>query len=435
MTRVAASLMIVTLWSGTASAATFQICVKIDIQTNDSGRTANGITEDKWVGADDPTEYLVTGRGFRVKVEQGAWVQTFDSHPETGCFAFERTSSTGFDVRVYGFATDSGGNAVRIHDAGSSTSSAYPGGTYSALWSDQTLSSSQPNTYVLDGRASDRWTTIAAAAYGLFRYHDGNSGKTISIGFNEGNCNSSGSIYNNAENYIESDASHLFRIGRCAGTTSDAREKMIVTHEQGHAMLRLFYGYDGDDAPRSQTYQPPASVTLASPPQGGRCWDADGGFDSYGMNTLEWNSQAFKEAFADFYSAKVWNTKAARATYTYRGSAYDLEKWDNVGDTHDWGGFTVNWCGSSANNVTTKGDMLRFLWDFYTLTGCASQPNRLDMMRIYRAVRENHRDGTYPLTASNYDLALEYAIENSVPTLSSCEQTGYNAYAGWNGVF
>ena len=92
-------------------------------------------------------------------------------------------------------------------------------------------------------------------------------------------------------------------------------------------------------------------------------------------------------------------------------------------------------CGSAANNVTTKGDMLRFLWDFYTLTGCASQPNRLDMMRVYRAVRENHRDGTYPLTASNYDLALEYAIENSIASLSGCEQTGFDAYADWNGVF
>ena len=39
-----------------------------------------------------------------------------------------------------------------------------------------------PNIYVLDGRAADRWTTIAAAAYGLYRYHDGNAGKTLSIG-------------------------------------------------------------------------------------------------------------------------------------------------------------------------------------------------------------------------------------------------------------
>ncbi len=62
------------------------------------------------------------------------------------------------------------------------------------------------------------------------------------------------------------------------------------------------------------------------------------------MNSLEWNSQAFKEAFADFYSAKVWNEKDARGTYTFRGIAYDLEDWDNVNDIHNWGGFTLNFC-------------------------------------------------------------------------------------------
>ena len=283
---------------------------------------------------------------------------------------------------------------------------------------------------MLDGRASDRWTTIAAAAFGLHRYHDGNAGKTISIGFDEGDCNDSGSIHGNAPNYIESNDAHLIRIGRCAGTSSDAREKMLVTHEQGHAMLRMYYGFDGDDAPRDQTYQPPNTITNATPPQGSNCWNVS----SYDMSSLEWNSQAFKEAFADFYSARVWNVNDARGTYTYRGTAYDLEVWDNVGNTGGSGGFTENWCGSTANGVTTKGDMLRFLWDVYTLTGCPSQPSQLDMLEIYRMVRENHRDGTFPLTNPNYDLALEFAIENSVAGLSGCQQTAYDGYAGWNGL-
>ena len=425
------------LLSSPAAAATFQICVVADVQATDAALTANGVTEDKWIGAADTDEYQVVGRGFRVRVRQGAWVQDYDSHPETGCFSFDRASANGFDIRVYGFATDSAGNRVRIHDGQTDTSSWYPGATYSALWQNQTLSSGQPNYYQLDGRASDRWTTIAAAAFALYRYHDGNSGVTLSIGFDEGDCNDSGSINGNAPNYVESDAAHLVRIGRCASSSSDAREKMLVTHELGHAMLRLYYGYDGDDQPRSQTYDPATDddpITLAWPPAGGRCWDSDGGFDSYGMNTLEWNSQAFKEAFADFYSAKVWNLKDNRATYTYRGTPYDLEMWDNTGGVNTSGGFTAEFCGSDAANVTTKGDMLRFLWDFYTLAGCADQPNRLDMFRLYRAVRENDRDGTYDLTNTNYDEAVEYAIENSLPSLSGCEQGGYDAYAGWNGI-
>jgi len=430
MSRIATILLLSLLLSAAARAATFTICVQADIQTTDSGLAANGVTEDKWTGANSAIQYLVIGRGFRVKVRQGNWTHTYDSDPETGCFSFSRTSATGFDVRVYGFATDAGGNHVRIHDAGTNTSSWYPGGTYSALWTGQTLSAASPNVYVLDGRASDRWTTIAAAAYGLWRYHDGDAGKTISIGFDEGDCDDSGSINGNATSYIESNDAHLIRIGRCASTASDAREKMLVTHELGHTLLRLYYGYDGDDSPRSQTYQPPATVTMADPPQGSDCWNVS----SYDMNSLEWNSQAFKEAFADFYSAKVWNLKDARGTYVYRGTAFDLEKWDNSGNTNTSGGFAGNWCGSTASGVTTKGDMLRFLWDFYTLTGCAAQPNRLDMFKVYRAVRENNRDGTYDLSDTNYDAALEYAIEHSVPSLSACEQGGYDAYAGWNGI-
>jgi hypothetical protein len=432
MTRTSMMLLLMLAAIGSpASAATFDICVLVDVVTTDSGQTANGITEDKWVGANDTNGYLVKGRGFRVKVRQGSWVETFDSNPETGCFTVNRSSSHGFAIRVYGFATDSAGNHVRIHDAQTDTSEYYPGNTYSKLWTDQTLSATEPNDYVLDGVASDRWTTIAAAAYALYRYHDGNADKTISFGFAEGNCSSSGSINGNSENYIESNQAHLIRIGRCASTSSDAREKMIVTHELGHAMLRLYYGHDGDDLPRSQTFSPPASIPAFSPPQGSSCINVS----SYSMNSLEWNSQAFKEAFADFYSAKVWNEKDARGTYTFRGVAYDLEVWDNVNDIHNWGGFTLNFCAYLSAYVTTKGDMLRFLWDFYTLNGCADQPNRRDMFRVYRAVRENHRDGTYDLLYWNYNAALEYAIENSVPSLSACEQTGYNGYADWNGVF
>lgn len=416
--------------SQAAYGATFEVCIQADVLTTDSGLTANGFTEDYWQNGNDPVEALMVGRGFRVRVRQGAWFQDFDSHPTSGCFSFDRNSASGFDLRVYGFATDAAGNHVRIHDAQTDTSSWYPGTTYSALWQGQTLSTSSPNIYVLDGRASDRWTAIAAAAFGLHRYHDGNAGKTLSIGFNEGNCDSSTSIGGNSENYIESNNAHLIQIGRCASTSSDAREKMMVTHEQGHAMLRLNYGFDGDDAPRNDDYSPPNTITTDVPPQGTSCWN----INSYGMNSLEWNSQAFKEAFADFYSSRVWNVNDARATYTYRGIAYDLEHWDNVAETNPDGGFTENWCGSTANGVTTKGDMLRFLWDFYTVAGCASQPSQLDMMEVYRMVRENHRDGTYTLTNSNYDAALEYAIENSVTSLSGCEQGGYDAYGGWNGI-
>ena len=56
------------------------------------------------------------------------------------------------------------------------------------------------------------------------------------------------------------------------------------------------------------------------------------------------------------------------------------------------------------------------------------------MFRVYRAVRENNRTGDFPLSIWNYDDALENAIENSVATLSGCEQLAFDAYAAHNGI-
>ena len=256
---------------------------------------------------------------------------------------------------VYGYATDTAGNHVRIHNAGTSTSSWYPGQTYSKWWGNQTLSSSNTNDYIVNGRSNDRWTTIAAAAFALRRFHNGVSGATISIGFNDGNCSNSGSIHGDAENYIESHNAHLLRIGRCNDQTkTDTRQKMIVTHELGHALARLYYGFNGDDKPKDKYYDPGSSVP-------GHCKNVS----KYSIRSLEWNSQTFKEAFAEFYSAKVWNNRNSRGTYVSRGVAFDLEKWDSAGNTNTSGGYTLNVCNSTAANVSTMGDWLRFFWDWH----------------------------------------------------------------------
>lgn len=392
------------LFPASADAATFEICVRVNIQTTDSDLQANGVREDYYRGMN--TRGTVIGRGFRVRVSQGSWSRTFDASPNTGCFSFTRNSSRGFGVRVYGFATDARGNHVRIR-TGSDTTNWYPGSTYSRYYSNQTLSSSRTNVFT-PGSGDDRWTTMAAAAFGLWRNPWGPRDSTISIRFDDGDCNDSGSTRGSSEMHIESRNAHLFQIGRCTGTASDAREKMMVTHELGHAFLRLYYGFDGDDRPRSQTYQPPSRTPRA-------CVNVD----SYGMDSLEWNSQTFKEAYADFFSARVWNRRESQATYVYRGVAYDLERWDRTGGRNNAGGVTTNVCSSTASNVSTKGDWLRYLWDVYT-AACSTQPSSYHMYDLYRAVRENHRTGTYRLSNTNYDDAVENALDNSLSHFPSC---------------
>ena len=62
-TRIMLLLMLAAVGSP-ASAATFEICVRVDVVTTDSGQTANGITEDKWVGANDTADTWLWEEAF-----------------------------------------------------------------------------------------------------------------------------------------------------------------------------------------------------------------------------------------------------------------------------------------------------------------------------------------------------------------------------------
>lgn len=406
--------------AGSVEAATFKVCVRVNVQTTDSGVSVNGYSEDHYLGTDAPGGLTVIGRGFRVKMTQGSWEHTYDSSTVDGCFSFVRSSNSGFGVRVYGFATDGEGNHVRIHTGGLSTSSSYPGQTYSAYWADQTLGTT--NYYVVDGVASDRWTTVAVAAFGLYRWTNGVNDATISIGFSEGDCGDSGSTHGSAENYIESDNAHLIRIGRCAGSGTETRQKMLVTHELGHAMARLYYGYDGNDSPLNDNYDPPGD----DDDKPASCINIGG----YDMTSLEWNSLAFKEGFADFYSARVWNDASSRGAYSRFGTAVDLEVWDADFNQNTPGGYAFNVCVSAANGVSTRQDYLRFFWDWHTAS-CATQPAQLDLLKLYRAVRENDRTGAFALTDSNYHDAAIYAAEH-MGGLSACEIDKVSEYLSHN---
>jgi hypothetical protein len=63
-------ILLLSLLSSVAWAADHEICVKINVQTTDSGLQANGISEDFWQGANGGRYYLVPGYGMRVKLFQ-----------------------------------------------------------------------------------------------------------------------------------------------------------------------------------------------------------------------------------------------------------------------------------------------------------------------------------------------------------------------------
>ena len=306
----------------TVEAATYKVCVRVVVQTTDTGLSVNGVIEDHYLGTDAPAGLEVIGRGFRVMLLQqeadgSVWADVFDSSTSDGCFSFSRGGSNVYSVVVQGYATDGEDNHVRIHTGGTDTSTWFPGETLDRSYVNQELGSE--NYFVINGAEDDRWTTIAVAAFGLYRWDNGTNDTIISIGFSEDEddgCGDSSSMYGDSTSYIESRRAHLIKIGHC-GTTdqTESRKKMLVTHELGHAMARLYYGHDGAESPLYMYYVPFGFDE--TDPNYDECVNTLG----YNLTSLEANSLAFKEGFADFYSARVWNNATgARDVSAFRNT-------------------------------------------------------------------------------------------------------------------
>ena len=133
MTRTSMMLLLMLAAIGSpAMAATFEICVLVDVVTTDSGQTANGITEDKWVGANDT---VATRKGAEAFVSRSG--RAAGSKPSTAIRRAAASRSPWVAATDLRYACTASpptvpGNDVRIHDAQTDTSEYYPGSTYSA---------------------------------------------------------------------------------------------------------------------------------------------------------------------------------------------------------------------------------------------------------------------------------------------------------------
>lgn len=327
----------------------------------------------------------------------------FDTNTSTGCVLVNNAYAGPYQVIVYGYATDSVGNHVRIHDGGTTTSVNYPGATYSYGFINIYLGG--PLALKLDATADERWTTFAAATHTLSKYHDGIGGKTFSIGFDTtvGTCWSSSS-YGNSNNYIQSGAGYsLIAIARCAAA-NHTKSKFTVAHELGHSIGRQYYGYNGGD-------WFDADFAATSCPSGA---------GNYSTTSAEFDSLAFKEGYADFVSAAVWNNRdpvGGLGVLTRGGTTFDLQN----GPNSDAAGGQISTCtaDNDTNGVSTLYDWDRFFWGFYNQTTCSSTPTTLLMQKIYKWTRDNHRTSTFAITdgspgPSNLHDAVYYAITTTL---------------------
>lgn len=416
-----------------AAVHSYKTYIKFQIRTVDSsigipnGANAGG-TEDYYQGANN--DISVIARGVRVKVSRGAWEQTFNADPTDGSFNWSHTETSGFNMRIYGYATDSADNYIRIHNSPNDFSS-YPGQTYSILCTNLSPTAGGSNTYHV-GSYDSKWTAMATLAFGLYRYHDGLSDKAFHVGIDNTQAAGASAHYGQSNSNI-TDGRHYIKLGNGNvdsdgdPSTPSTKFKFIVTHELGHAIAAIYYGNHDDAVDGGEP-----NVSLSHNVGPNACGTSS---PSYSISSKEWNSVGFREGFAHFISAKIWNNKETEGTFTWFAQAHDLERY-NFGASNNSGGRMENQCcvggGCAASwaGASTNEDWVRFLWDWYTNTSnsCSARPAKLDMLKLYRQTRLNGG-----LTNNNYFQKMQAAADDL--NLDDCLRTDrFNFYADHNGI-
>ncbi len=355
-----------------AAAASFNhtLCVQFQAQTIDSGyANSKGITEDHWKTANNGL--LATAPGVRVKIG----TTTYDTNV-FGCVTFPSSqSSIVRNIRVYSYVSDVDNNYLRLHNGPSDSTSSYPGSTYSRFHTGVTFSSPQV-TVLRVGSYTPRWTSMAAMAYSMFRFHDSVTDTEFHVSDRGGEHPADPSDCNanvNYKNDVVDDESYIRLTSASVCAPPSQRSKFVIAHEYGHA-----YGQQaGDKATLS-----PASTAHAATPAG-TCEFT--GTVPYDNNTKEWSSLAFREGWAHFVASRVWNNRSSDGQLRW-GESFDLERWDS-GNTA--GGYLVNnccdgtaaQCASSLDGAGTLSDWMRSFWDIHTDSQCPLYKD--DMSQLY----------------------------------------------------
>ncbi|KAB2898597.1 MAG: hypothetical protein F9K40_11245 [Kofleriaceae bacterium] len=407
-----------------ADAATYTVCPRFEIETGDSATAAAYPREDHFLGADGGL--VVPAYGIHINVYKNGSSVTGGNvvtSPSTGCHTFTTSHAGPFTMRVYARATDANGNSVRIHNAGPGSLSSYPGSTYSLL-TEPFSPTAGFNHFVIVGDQHPRWTMMASAAFTLLRAKDGNYNKSIHIAedttedcFNSSSWSAGGSSSNG---FLDEGRGYV-RIKSGGACDDDARDmKFLIAHEMGHVLLRLRAGNaegpQSDEFPYGQLQG--AVASCVNDP-------------SYHMNSVEWNGLAFKEGSADFISASVFNNREATGRFIRFGQEIDLEF---APDPYA-GGRLVNTCNVASTNswgLGTRGDWLRFWWDWYTDNSCTSPATRLRVMDVFARTVNDHWNGTNPYADNTAYGAVRTALY--AKNYGSCLEAEFRHAACWNGV-
>ncbi|MCA9656681.1 MAG: ImmA/IrrE family metallo-endopeptidase [Myxococcales bacterium] len=409
----AAILTLGSLASAEAEAASYEVCVRAQVQNNDSELVGpTGISEDYWLTA-TTKEYPVRGVYLRI-TSAGSTVASGYTDSDTGCLSFTDSGNIVTDIQVSSISRI-GTNYVRAHDGASTTNVEFPGTTYTTTFADTVLWENQTRTVTIP--SSSNWNAFTTGGYSLWKVASV-SGKAINMGFD--NAGSS-SWYDSSTSWITSNTHHI----RINTGNSDRRRKFTVAHEIGHAISRLYYGANGGESPFSGGY-----VYTGSAPSSAGCTSAG----LYSTSSAEFDSVGFKEGFANFYAARVFNDRDDDAGFTQFGTAHSMERFQSAALGNPQGGHIRNDCfpGSAPpHGVSSNEDWMRFYWDVYTMAESACGTPDVpfgEMLDIYADTRA--------LSVADVDtwhISMTSAI-NDLPSFTSCEKETARAYIDWNAV-
>ena len=287
------------------------------------------------------------------------------------------------------------------HDLGTEASCADPSGKIGAeyVWTatDVSLLPNQTN-YIAAGKYSTRrWTTIASFAKSLERYHDDLATDThIHVSDQKGcdidsMCDQSTDyccLCDENSNYHNdpTDKDSYIYMASYQCSPDSLRNKFIAAHEYMHAYIHQIAGVGT---------QVPASTTLDTDSD---CYDHSGpsAHQPYKNHTIEWSSLAFREGWAHFGSARIWNNKGGDGQFRWGGENFDLERYhtNDIPEGTDPGGHLENVCCISLNTTDCENetagagvipDWMRGLWDLHTTfegQTCDDQPSRAELADI-----------------------------------------------------
>lgn len=398
------------------------LCIKWEIGLTDAGATVvtgNGtkIVEDYWNGLGSlkgnnvlqaagvkpaTGNMTVTAHGVRVRFDQGAVSQEYDTNPLTGCIALVPAPGP-FTLTVYGEHRDARGNRILYRPFGQRQA-----------WVVELDPPRGKTRAISVGDFSAESTVSAVTGFAMYRTSAGVENRTILM-TDSATCTTPGGNESSAHfDFSQLPAVALLRIHNASIPGCDPndhrRRKFTISHEMGHAWMLL----------RSAIAEPNADANFTSPDE-----SVCGSGASYGIGSVEYSSIGAREGTAHAYAAMVWNDPNEKdGVFTWFGQTFDVEA--NAPDL-DGGRLFNNCTTSNLCGVTTNLDWLRFWWDWVTPYVPGDKPTLNTVAKVYeRAIKSG------PITREGYYSRFRSVMLTEVT--DPAWQSSWDAEAITNGV-